>query len=568
MHSRKIVSAPKRSKIIKLHLQGWTRDDIAKKTRVSAGAVSGIVKKFTERTDSASLDEAAQEYDVTETVESLRSLAVQIRKAGTNIEELMSLSHMRERVEKMVPLNKLEEFIKAGETLRDNAHVEASVRMYALETRAGTRHDDVLREFESKQAKINVLNSEAQSLQSQIKNLSSAVEKAQADFKAEKAMLEAEEKECLKQHGLTLERIERVSNVESGLGGYGISLTRVEELRQVLGAVEESGYDPRKLVEIAKRVDSLKAQELAETKRVTEKQEKAKKLWETVSAVEQKLKTAELVLEKGRQLGSMGWSRESLEKAMRLTKEAGGPEEALSRLELLKPSAEAKAELERTKAKTKALEEKASNMTEQILPNLQTLVNESSNLVNVRIPGVVAQINGMVRTQTIRLTGEYNSLAAKYGKLQTDYNTLMAQYHMRQNMLDDALSWSTLLQTPEKLPGDTIRRIFFDVMFPRLQAWCKGNAPNERLDIVKEMAKKTICLYTEPAANFMNRHEKASVSDAILALCSFAVVAMPFYEAFMTWYALHKNEADASKLFNAQYHLKQFYDEGVRKLSI
>ena len=65
------------------------RDEIAKKTGVSAGGVSSVLKEFMERADSTSLDEAAEEYSVIETVENLRSLAVDIRKAGTSVEELV-----------------------------------------------------------------------------------------------------------------------------------------------------------------------------------------------------------------------------------------------------------------------------------------------------------------------------------------------------------------------------------------------------------------------------------------------------------------------------------------------
>ena len=57
---RRRLSDLERSKIVDLHLQGLTRDEVARKTGVSAGGVSGVIRKFTERADSSSIEEAAE----------------------------------------------------------------------------------------------------------------------------------------------------------------------------------------------------------------------------------------------------------------------------------------------------------------------------------------------------------------------------------------------------------------------------------------------------------------------------------------------------------------------------
>jgi outer membrane murein-binding lipoprotein Lpp len=354
-----------------LYFQGLTRDEIAKKTGVSAGGVSGVIKEFIDCTDSTSTEEAAEEYDVVETVESLRSLAVKIRKAGTSVEELMEVSNMLARIKKLIELDRLEGFIKAGESLGDKAHVEASVRMHLIEERTGRSHDDILSDLESKETRVKELSSEVQRLQSQIKNLDLEREKAQTNLNAEKTRLEAELKERLEQHSLTIEKIEYIANIERELIGYGIELTQLEGLRRVLNAVEETGQDAKRLVELAKKVGSLRAQTEAEAKELDDTRELAAKLSKTISTLEERLAGADLVMEKCLELESMGWDRESLEKAILLAREAGSPKEALSRLELLKPSVEAKAELERIKAETVALKEETLKLIKQTLKTFQ-----------------------------------------------------------------------------------------------------------------------------------------------------------------------------------------------------
>jgi len=565
---RKRISDWEKSEIVDFYFQGLTRDEIAKKTGVSAGGVSGVIKEFTDCADSESTEEAAEEYDMVETVESLRSLAVKIRKAGTSVEELMGVSNMLGRITKLIDLDRLEGYIKAGESLGDKAHVEASVRMHLIEERTGRSHDDILSDLESKESKVRELSSEIQHLQAQIKNLDLEKEKAQTNLNAEKTRLEAELKEHLKQHSLSLERIEYISNIARELSGYGIKLTQLEDLRRVLNAVDETGQDAKKIVKLAKKYGSLRAQAEAEAKELDDTHELAAKLSETVSTLEERLAGAEIVVEKCLELESMGWNQESLQKTILLAKEAGSPEEVLSRLELLNPSVEAKAELKRIKAETEALKEHALKIIKQTSKKLATLVKEASSLVNERIPGIVAEISNIAETQIAKLANEYNSLAKKYNKLQADFSKLTEEYRKHQKILDDAISWSKLLHEPEKLPGDRISSIFFDVMTPRLETWCKNKKTEERADIAKELAKRAICLYSESAANFLKAPKKASVNTTKIAVISFALTVTPFYSAFIEWYRLHKDEKEASNLYNAHHHLKHFYKEGLNDITL
>jgi len=564
---RKRISDREKSEIMDLHFQGLSRDDIAKEIGVSTGAVSGVIKQFIDCADSESTEEAAEEYDVIETVESLRSLAVKIRKAGTSVEELRGVSNMLGRIKKLIDLDRLEGYIKAGESLGDKAHVEASVRMHLIEERTGRSHDDILNDLESKESRVRGLSSEIQHLQSQIKNLDLEREKAQTNLNAEKTRLEAELKEHLKQHSLTLERIQYIANIERELSGYGIELTQLEGLRRVLNAVDETGQDAKKIAELAKKVGSLRAQTEAEAKELDDTRELATKLSERVSMLEERLVGAEIVVEKCLELESMGWNRESLEKAILLAKEAGSPEEALSRLELFKPSVEAKAELKRIKAETEALKEKALKIIKQTLKNLSTLAKESSTMVNERIPDIVGRVSSILKIQISNLANEYNSLAEKHSKLQADFSKLTEEYRKHQKSLDDAISWSTLIHEPEKLPGDRISSIFFGVMTPRLEIWCKNKNTEERADIARELAKRAICLYSESAANFLKAPKKASVNTTKIAVISFALTVRPFHSAFMEWYKLHKDEKEASNLYKAHYHLEHFYKEGLTDIT-
>jgi len=541
---RRRLSNLKKSEIVDLHLQGLTRDQVARKTRVSAGGVSGVIRGFIDYADSTSTEEAAEEYGVTETVESLRSLAIDIRKVGTSVEELMEASRLLERIEKLIDLDRIEDFIRAGESLSDKAHIEASVRMHSIEERTGRTHDEILAEVERKDARLKEQNEQIQHLDTEIKNLEDR-----------KARLAKEEKGFLRKHKLTMARVERVSTIEGVLSRYKIDLTRLEGLQGILDSIEQAGYDPKEVVELIRKEGTLQAQIDAHAKELVNIQAEATRVDEVVSALEKRLVEAKSTLEKCAKLESMGWNDESLEKALKLAREAGSPEETFSRLELLKPSAEVKAALERTRAETETLKEKGFRAIEEALNRLSALTEKSSSLVNEKIPSII--------TQTSNLT-------EKYGKLQDDFGRLSKEYAELQKSLDDAVSWSTLLIEPEKLPGDRMGKIFFSIMFPRLEIWCKGKDADERHDVAKELTRKTMCLCLEdatPVANFMSDPKKANTNEATWALLSFALMAAPFRHALMAWYESHNKDVGASKLFNAQHSLEQFYKEGIGKLN-
>ena len=137
---------------------------------------------------------------------------------------------------------------------------------------------------------------------------------------------------------------------------------------------------------------------------------------------------------------------------------------------------------------------------------------------------------------------------------------LQEEIRKYQKNLDEAFGWSTLLQAPERLPGDTIYHIFFDVMAPRLQKWCSGRDNKVRLNVAMELAKTAVCLYVESAEKFLKNPEEATVQEVRGALGSYAAATAQFRIALSKWYAAYKHE-ERSRFFHVKYHLDQFFEE-------
>jgi len=198
---------------------------------------------------------------------------------------------------------------------------------------------------------------------------------------------------------------------------------------------------------------------------------------------------------------------------------------------------------------------------------LAKLQKQSTILVNDRIPSILNETNTFLKTQKNVLASEYNALADKYYKLTADRDKIASESARYQKFLDDAISWTILLQTPEKLSVNTVNRIFFETLFPELEAWGKNKTLEERLEIAQQMFLRVMVFYDEQCSNLIKDPQQANVIDMMYALASFVNVTFLFYSSFKIWYALNRSKAEGSRFYNAHYYLDQFFKEGIKDLS-
>jgi hypothetical protein len=507
----------------------------------STGYVSGVLKEFTDRADSTSTEEAAEEYGAAETVENLRSLAVTIKKGGTSVEELLKYSSIFEKIKQSVPPEKLEQFLRAWESICDKEHVEAALKMHEIEERTGKQHDEILKDLESKETRIKIVSQEVQRLN------------------AEKTRMETEVQDKLAKHDLTVPKIDEISKIIEDLAAYDIGVSNLEQVRNVLNAVRESGGDPRKLVELAKTIESLRTEITTETTKLGTLEDKAERF-------SRRLENAKHVMRKYRVLTSTGWTDQTLESTIKLTKTAGKPEEVLCRLELLKSSIEAKADLDAIRAESEALKKEEIKTFKRIARRIGRVAKQSSILVNDRIPSIMTETEAFLKNQTNVLVSAYNSLVDKYSKLQADCDRLTADCTRYQKWLDDAVCWTMLLQTPEKLSVNAVKRIFFEVLLPQLEVRGKNMTLEERREIAQQMFLRAIVFNDEDSANLFRTPRETNEVDLIKAVVSFAMVIFPFYSSFEVSYS-NKSSGEGRRLYDVHYHLDQFFNEGILGLS-
>lgn len=546
-----------KSEIVDGYLNGLTRDEIVARNGSSAGKVSGIINEFVECVNSSSVEAAAEEYDVADSVEKLRSLAVRMRKADANVERLLWLESQLERVKKIVALERLEELVGTAESL-DREHLDVAIRLNELEKRTGKSISEIFQQLENSEARNKELESQKQGLETIVNNLKNEAQTLEENLKNQKNRLDAEYEEKLKQHRLRLEEVERVRGLNESLKDFGLELTQLEELNTTLKSFQLVGGNAEQLVDLVRKADALLNQSKTEGEKLIQIREETRKLIQETKQYEKRSRKAQRVIDECKVLLRMGWTLNSLEAVNKLAKTVGDPDQVLKRLELLKPYDDLIAEMNSTKQELQALKQ---TLVEEIKKTAQTLAQiteKSQIMLNKDLPASVTKTNQLMTGPFNQLIQKYNDLVGRYNELNNNYVKLIESYRVYEKALNEAICWAKFINEPATVSTAEIENLFLTVLFPRLQIWCNSN-PKEKRRLATELAKRTIILCNERANTFLNTPKDADLTSAKEAVTSFAFTTLRFHTALREWYDSHQ-ESGSNHLYNEDYYLTKFYE--------
>jgi predicted nucleic acid-binding Zn-ribbon protein len=385
--------------------------------------------------------------------------------------------------------------------------------------------------------------------------------RAQQSLDDEKARLEADRNRLTQTHNTSMEKIEQFSSTVRTLKDNNIDLSDLEQLQSMVRLTRECGGDPKKLFELSRTRSSLTRQIRREKKRIGKARKTIIKLQDRKKKLEAKIKRAQPLLAKAHALKSMGWTDETLSRAITLTKQVGKPDEVLARLELLKPSADVQAENEKTKKENDALKKENTKGLRKAVRQLARLEKGTVALLNDQLPHVLAESERLLQTHNIALMSKYEELSAKHTILLNNCNYLQKQSDMYQKRLDDAIPFSQLIWSPEKLSDNAADRLLFDLVYPKLMVRSKNKSWKERGDLLQKVVINSLGFYSDDVSSFLASPDNATSYDALKTITCMGAAFLPLYAAFKTWYALHESNGDANRLRGMWYHLEKFFTE-------
>lgn len=153
------ISLIKRSKVVKMFLRGLSYDDIARQIGIGKGSVVNIIEEFRE-------GDLAVPSDMTEYVDALRKIAVDLGKYNTSISQVISCTRIHAKLMDMgVDVEKAEQWIDtcqeiASTSASGNEFVNAAMELVQLKSETGLSYRDLITDYKAKRNERDELHEE------------------------------------------------------------------------------------------------------------------------------------------------------------------------------------------------------------------------------------------------------------------------------------------------------------------------------------------------------------------------------------------------------------------------
>jgi len=302
------ISTQKRIKVIKLFLTGLSYDEIARQVGIAKGSVVHIINEFRE-------GYLPVPPDMTEYVDALRQVAVDLRKNNTSIAQVKSCLRLDAKLTEMgVSNEEAEQCLDicqdiASPTASTGQFVKAALELARLASESGLSYGDLIADYNAKLNRSKELDKEIEQEGEQLTKvkLKHKEEKERATkeldsitssiHSAEEAFHQQVEDQRLrlvqfqKQYQLDWEKVNAaVALFDTELGKAGLSKKDRDTLRRQVakvGSLVNFTYElERERVRLQMEVDSLAKREKSHAARVQEFRRASDDCCQTLSSVE------------------------------------------------------------------------------------------------------------------------------------------------------------------------------------------------------------------------------------------------------------------------------------------
>lgn len=206
-------------KAVKLFLDGYTFDEIAKQLGIAKGSVVNIIDEF--RNGLLPLPFGMAEY-----VDELRHLVVDLKKQQTTVAAVKPCLKIHTKMKEMgVGDEQVEQWLDicqgiASTTVGNDQFVQSALELAEVTAANGMSYQSVIEDYgckleSSKKLSIDIQHKEKQEVQStaELNTINKAASTAQDNFEKQKESLESQTEEHIKQHNLSWEKVNTVAAI-------------------------------------------------------------------------------------------------------------------------------------------------------------------------------------------------------------------------------------------------------------------------------------------------------------------------------------------------------------------
>ncbi len=268
------LSPYKLSKMMALYFEGYSQSQIASKLKINQGTVSLHVTNLKSLAEEQGLKAATKEYGIMDEVESIHSLAAELKKAKLTAEESKAGLKMVSQLQHLgVKEEDYKDLIQACTKMKDEGYIDDAVKLSKLENATGMTHGEIIAEatsahqdLEQTQAQVASISDKLKASREQLTDIENQIKLANQDLLTHLKKVESEKKQAshdlaahMKQVGVDMNRLTLVEDLAIALVEGSVSnadmgqyIVRQKHLNQV-------GISLDNLVAIAKQVKVMTA---------------------------------------------------------------------------------------------------------------------------------------------------------------------------------------------------------------------------------------------------------------------------------------------------------------------
>ena len=236
------LSTYKKQKAIKLFLEGPAYDEVAEKLGISKGSMVNIVDDFRQGRIPLPLN-------ITEYVNALRQLAVDMRKSNTGVAQLLSCLRIHSKLRKMgVGIEDTEDWLEVcqdigSQSAQSSSFAQAALKLARLEKEHGLGYEEALSQYEQRLDSLKEMGKELDSIKKKRDKASLELDRVRKETASailnrerQRDKLKAEQERYLSEHNLTWERIKLAETIfSSEAPSAKLTGLQVKKLRERVG---------------------------------------------------------------------------------------------------------------------------------------------------------------------------------------------------------------------------------------------------------------------------------------------------------------------------------------------
>ena len=260
------ISQAKTTKILHLYFSGMPQLKIAAKCQIDQTTVSRCAAEFKKDAAVKGIDKAAEERGIMEEIVGLRSIATELYKHKTGVEDAMSGLAMVKLFNSLgVSPEEYKPLAKAVSKVKDSDYIKVAMNLAKLEESTGKTYTDVASEYQQlgeeiagRQKAIATLKEKQEKEEESLEKLELARKEKEAELaeaqkgtEQKKAAADAEVDKKLAEAALTLEKVAKVHPVVEKLNVLGIPDDDFETFVEEHQVLEEQGITWEKFQTVA-----------------------------------------------------------------------------------------------------------------------------------------------------------------------------------------------------------------------------------------------------------------------------------------------------------------------------